>query len=200
MKTKALLAVVVAGAMTFAACNKKVDEKTMAEVNQFGTDWSTLGEKATNWNKQLAESTQHAKELAAKQNELMAKMSASKDEGMKTKMQEMTKTANENATNFESMTNDWNTWKTSWDENTKSYTEWQTKVTNGEVSHEDVVTGLNNWKTKLAESQQKIDNWNTAYNATKESWNKNMATYDEMSKTVTTPATTTTTTKGHTKK
>ena len=129
-------------------------------------------------------------------------MANSKDEVMKSKMKEMSKAANENASNFEAMSNDWNTWKTSWDENTKSYTEWQAKVTKGEVSSEDAVKGLADWKTKMTESQQKIDNWNTAYNATKESCDKNMASYDEMSKsmTTTTPGTTTTTTKGHTKK
>ncbi len=185
MKTKALLAVVVAGAMTFAACNKKIDEKTMADINQFGTDWSALGEKATNWSKQLTETTQHAKEFATKQTEMMASMASSKDEGMKTKMQDMTKTATENAANFESMTNDWNSWKTSWEENTKSFSEWQAKVAKGEVSSEDAVKGLADWKTKMTESQQKVDNWNTAYNSTKESWDKNMASCDEMSKSMT---------------
>ena len=203
MKTKALLAVVVAGAMTFAACNKKIDEKTMADINQFGTDWSALGEKATNWSKQLTETTQHAKEFAAKQTEMMTSMATSKDEAMKTKMQDMTKTATENAANFEAMTNDWNTWKAGWEENTKSYTEWQAKVAKGEVSPEDCVKGLADWKTKMTESQQKVDNWNTAFNATKESWDKNMASCDEMTKSMATNMATTPTkmvTKGTTKK
>jgi len=185
MKTKALAAFVVAGAMAFSACNKKVDEKTMADINQFGTDWSALGEKASNWSKQLTETTQHAKEFATKQTEMMNNMSSSKDEVMKSHMQEMTKTANENVANFEAMVNDWNTFKTTWDENTKSYTEWQNKVTTGQVSSEDAVKGLADWKTKMTDAQQKVDNWNTAYNAAKESWDKNMASYDEMSKSMT---------------
>ncbi|MCX6292373.1 MAG: hypothetical protein NT126_11515 [Bacteroidetes bacterium] len=185
MKTKVILALVVAGAMTLAACNKKVDEKTIADINQFGTDWSALGEKASNWSKQLTESAQHAKEFAAKQTEMMNTMSTSKDAAMKTKMQEMSTTANTNSANFETMMNDWNTFRTSWDANTKAYTEWQGKVVKGEVSSEDAVKGLADWKTKMTDAQQKVDGWNTAYNTAKESYDKTMTAYDEMSKSMT---------------
>lgn len=185
MKTKLILAFVVAGAMTFTACNKKVDEKTMADINQFGTDWSALGEKATTWSKQMMETAQHAKEFAAKQTEMMNTMATSKDVAMKTKMMDMTKVANENAMNCEAMVTEWNTFKTTWDENTKMYTEWQGKVTKGEVTPEDAVKGMAEWKTKMTEMQQKVDGWNTAYNTTKEACDKNMAACDEMSKSMT---------------
>ena len=45
MKTKAIVALMVAGALGFTACTKKIDEKTMGEITQFGTDWTALGEK-----------------------------------------------------------------------------------------------------------------------------------------------------------
>jgi hypothetical protein len=53
MKTKAVLSCMIACAITLSSCNHKVDEKTIADINQFGTDWSALGEKATNWSKQV---------------------------------------------------------------------------------------------------------------------------------------------------
>ena len=37
MKTKAIVALMVAGALGFTACTKKIDEKTMGEITQFGT-------------------------------------------------------------------------------------------------------------------------------------------------------------------
>jgi chromosome segregation ATPase len=188
MKTNALLAIVVAGAMTFTACNKKIDEKTMADINQFGTDWSTLGEKASTWSKQLAETAQHAKEVSTKQTEMWKSMSTSKDEAMKTKMQEMSKAATENSASFDAMMNDWNSYKTTWEANTKAFTEWQGKVTKGEVTPEEATKGITDWKTKMNEAQQKIDNWNTAYNSAKESCDKNMASLDEISKSMTTPS------------
>ena len=192
MKTKLILALVVAGAMTFAACNKKVDEKTMADINQFGTDWSALGEKANTWSKQVMETAQHAKEFAMKQTEMMNGMATSKDVAMKTKMMEMTKVATTNSMNFDAMVTEWNTYKTTWDENTKMYTEWQSKVGKGEVTPEDAVKGLADWKTKMTEAQQKVDNWNTAYNTAKDACDKNMAACDEMSKAMTIPVSKTT--------
>ena len=106
----------------------------------------------------------------------------SKDENMKMKMQEMTKTANDNAMHLESMVNDWTTWKTSWDENTKSWSEWQNKVVKGEVASEEVEKGISDWKNKMTEAQQKMDTWTTAYNSVKESCDKTMVESNEMSK------------------
>src|SRR6185436_1483190 len=186
MKTKVFAAFVIAGAVAFSACNKKVDEKTMADLNQFTTDWTAMGEKESSWSQQLVETTQHAKEFATKQNEMMNNMSTSKDENMKSKMQEMTKTANDNVASLESIVTEWNTFKTTWDENTTAYTEWQSKVTKGEVTSEEVEKGLADWRTKMTEAQQKMDSWNTAYMTTKETCDKNMAESNEMSKSMTT--------------
>ncbi len=188
MKKNVILAFVVAGAMSFAACNKKVDEKTMADMNQFTTDWSAMGEKATTWSTQLTETCQHAKDFAAKQTEMMNGMMSSKDEAMKTKMQEMTKTATDNAASCDAMMTEWTTFKATWDENTKAFTEWQGKVTKGEVTPDQVVAGMTDWKTKMADAQSKMDTWTTAFNATKESCDKNMAAADEMSKSMTSVA------------
>ena len=196
MKTKALLAFVVAGALTFTACNKKVDEKTMAEVNQFGTDWSAMGEKVTQMGTSMTETCQHAKDVAMKQTEMMNNMMNTKDEGMKTKMQEMTKMSNDNVTGCDGMMTEYNTFKTSWDENTQAFTTWQGKVKNGEVTPDDVTKGMTDWHTKMTEAQGKMDTWNTAFNTMKESTDKNMAMMDEMSKNMTS----TETTKGKMKK
>jgi hypothetical protein len=117
---------------------------------------------------------------------MMSKSETTWDAMMKTKMEEMTKTATENSANFDAMVNDWNGFKTTWDENTKLFADWQGKVIKGEVAAEDVVKGLGDWKNKMMEAQQKIDGWNTAYNTVKESCDKNMASADEMTKSVTT--------------
>src|SRR5437588_12125108 len=101
MKTKAFVAFAVAGTMAFTACNKKVDEKTMSEINQFSTDWSAMGEKASAWSKQLMETSQHAKEFASRQTQMMNNMANSKDEAMKMKMQQMTKAATDNSANLD---------------------------------------------------------------------------------------------------
>lgn len=185
MKTKALLAVVVAGAMTFAACNKKVDEKMMGEINQFGTDWTAMGEKVVQVGTNMTETCQHAKDVAMKHTEMMNGMMNTKDEGMKTKMQEMMKMSNDNVAGCDGMMNEYNAFKTTWDENTTAFMTWSGKVSHGEVTPDDAVKGLNDWKTKMTEVQQKMDNWNTAMNTMKESTDKNTATMDEMSKTMT---------------
>ena len=79
MKTNTILTLLVAGAMSFTACTKKIDEKTMAEINQFGTDWTALGEKAANWSSELMQTTAKAKEFAAQQTAMMSSMANSKD-------------------------------------------------------------------------------------------------------------------------
>lgn len=188
MKTNALFVAVLAGAMTFTACNRKVDEKTMSDMTQFGTEWTAMGEKASTWSTQLTATAQQAKDFAAKQTEMMNNMASSKDEAMKMKMQEMVKTANDNSMHLDAMVNDWNTWKTTWDENTKAYTEWQNKVTKGEVAPEEVTKGLADWRNKMTEVQTKMDGWNTAYNSVKESCDKTMAACDEMTKSMMSPA------------
>ncbi len=191
MKTKALLIPIigiVAGAMTFTACNQKVDEKTMTDVTQFGNDWNAMGEKASTWSTQLTETAHHAKDFASKQTDMMNTWMNSKDENMKMKMQEMTKTAMDNSTHLDAMVNEWNTWKTSWDENTKSYTEWQNKVMKGEVTPEDIQKGMTDWKNKMTEAQTKMDTWTTSYNSVKESCDRTMAASDEMSKSMSTPS------------
>ena len=185
MKTKALLIPVigiVVSAMTFTACNQKVDEKTMAEVTQFGTDWAAMGDRAAAWSVQLTETATQAKEWASKQTEMMNGITIWKDEGMKMKMQENVKTAVDNSTHLDGMVNDWNGFKNTWDANTSAWMEWQTKVTKGEISPGDVVTGLADWKTKMTEAQQKVEGWNTAYVVVKESCDKTMAVSDEMTK------------------
>jgi hypothetical protein len=186
MKTKVLTALVVAGAMTFAACNKKVDEKTMGEINQFGTDWTAMGEKVTMMGNTVTETCQHAKDVAMKQTEMMNGMMNSKDEGMKTKMQEMVKMSGDNVTGCEGMMNDYTAFKTTWDENTKAFTDWQGKVVGGGVTPDEAVKGLADWRTKMTDAQTKMDTWNTAFNTMKENTDKNMAQMDEMSKSMTT--------------
>src|SRR5947209_297375 len=103
MKTKLILAFVIAGAMSFSACTKKVDEKTMNDINQLEKDWTALGEKGTTWSQQVSETSAKAKEFAQKQNEMMTKMANSKDEAMKNKMTEMTKMSNDNVSKLENM-------------------------------------------------------------------------------------------------
>lgn len=184
MKTKAILAFVVAGAMALSSCTKKIDEKTMSEINQFGTDWTALGEKATAWSQQLTETATKAKEFAQAQSEMQTKWPNIKDEAMKTKMSETAQKATEDASKFESMSNEWNQFKTTWDESTAQFTAWKDRIAKGEINPADAVTGLADWKAKMSDAQAKIDSWNTMYAEAKSSIEQNMASADEMAKTL----------------
>jgi hypothetical protein len=183
MKTNAILTFMVAGAMTFTACTKKIDEKTVAEINQFGTDWSALGEKAATWSNDLSQTATKAKDFAAQQTAMMNNMATSKDAAMKTKVNEMAAHANEDATKFDAMQNEWNGFKATWDETTNQFTAWKDKVLKGEVTPEEAVKGLADFKTKMSDAQAKIDSWNTSYAEVKSSCEQNMAMAETMTKT-----------------
>ncbi len=188
MKTNVVLAFVAAGAIALTSCSKKIDEKTMAEINQFGTDWAALGEKATAWSTDLTASTQQSHEFATKAHTMADAMAAGKDETMKTKATEMTASADNDASTMDAMSTEWTSFKTSWDENSTAFTEWSAKVMKGEVTPEDATKGLADWKAKMTDAQSKIESWTAALATAKESSSKNMAMASEMEQS-TTPAT-----------
>ncbi|MBL0104051.1 MAG: hypothetical protein IPP51_10045 [Bacteroidetes bacterium] len=175
MKTKAILALVVAGTLSFSACTKKIDPKTVADINQFGTDWTAMGEKATAWSTEMAQTTTQAKEFAAKQAERMNSMTSSKDEAMKTQMATMVQSSNENVTKLENMQNEWNTFKATWDATTTQFSEWKDKVTKGEVTPEDAAKGLADFQSKMSDASNKIQSWTTSYAEIKTATEQNMA-------------------------
>jgi chromosome segregation ATPase len=189
MKKNVLLAFVAAGAISLSSCTNKVDEKTVTEINQFGTEWAATGEKATAWSNELTTSTQQAHEFTAKTKTLSESMSTSKDEAMKTKAAEMNKMAEQDAATMDAMTAEWNSFKTTWDENTTAFTEWSAKATKGEVSPEDANKGLADWRTKLTDAQTKIDTWTTQLATARENTTRNMAMATELEQTATTPKT-----------
>lgn len=180
MKTNVLLAFVAAGVIGLSSCSKKIDEKTMAEINQFGTDWAALGEKATAWSTDLTSSAQQAHEFATKAHSMSDAMATSKDEAMKTKAAEMTAAADQDATAMDGMSTEWTSFKTSWDENSTAFTEWSAKVMKGEVTADDAIKGLADWKAKMTDAQSKIDSWSSALATAKENTSKNMAMATEM--------------------
>ena len=182
MKTKAILAFMVAGALGFTSCTKKIDEKTMGEITQFGTDWTSLGEKATAWSTELNETATKAKEFATQQTERATAIATSKDEALKATAANMSKRATEDATKMEGMVNEYSTFKATWDETTKQFTEWKDKIAKGEINADEAVKGLADFRTKMSDAQTKIDTWNTAYAEVKSSCEKNMAAADEMAK------------------
>lgn len=175
MKTNVIITLLVAGAMSFTACTNKVDEKTIADINQFGSDWTALGEKATNWSNELAQTTTEAKEFAAKQTEMMNATAASKDEALKSKVNEMATKATQDATSLETMQNEWTAFKTTWDENTQQFSTWKEKVVKGEVPAEQVSTDLADYRTKMTDVQTRMDVWSTQYASVKTSYEQNMA-------------------------
>jgi chromosome segregation ATPase len=180
MKTNAILTLLVAGAVSFTACTKKIDEKTMAEINQFGTDWTALGEKASNWSNELSQTAAKAKDFAAQQTAMMNNVAKSKDAAMKTKVSEMAASANQNASKLESMQNEWNGFKSTWDETTKQFSEWNAKVVKGEVTPEEATKGLADFKTKMSDAQSKIESWSNSYAETKTACEQNMAMAESM--------------------
>ncbi len=178
MKTKAILAFVLAGAMSFTACTKKIDPKVVADINQFGTDWTALGEKATSWSTELAETTTKAKEFTAQQTEKMNAMTSPKDAAMKTQIAAVVATATENSTKLEGMQNEFNTFKATWDATTQQFGEWKDKAMKGEVSPEEVTKGLADFQTKYAEAQTAVEGWGTQYAAIKSSTDQNVASVE----------------------
>ncbi|MBL0256056.1 MAG: hypothetical protein IPQ03_00495 [Bacteroidetes bacterium] len=182
MKTKAIVALMVAGALGFTACTKKIDEKTMGEITQFGTDWTALGEKATAWSTDLTETSTRAKDFATQQTERATAISSSKDEALKATAANMSKMATEDAAKMEGMVNEYSTFKATWDETTKQFTEWKDKIAKGEISGDEASKGLADFRTKMSDAQTKIDTWNSVYAEVKSSCEKNMAAADEMAK------------------
>ncbi len=180
MKTNVVLAFVAAGAIALTSCSKKIDEKTMADINQFGTDWASLGEQATAWSTDLSASTQQCHEFATKSHAMSDAMATSKDETMKSKSIEMATMADQDATAMDGMSAEWASFKTSWDENTTAFTEWTAKVTKGEVTPDDATKGLADWKAKMSDAQAKIDSWSSSLATLKENTSKNMAMASEM--------------------
>ena len=71
MKTRAIAAFIIAGSLSFTACSIKMDEKTMSEITQFGTEWTALGEQASTWSQQLSETAAQATEFSTKQAEMI---------------------------------------------------------------------------------------------------------------------------------
>lgn len=187
MKTKVFFAFVMAAAFGLTSCTQKIDEKTIGEIQQFGTEWTSLGEKATAWSQELQTSAEQAKTFANQQNELVAASATMKDEATKTKIAEVAKMANEDASKFDGMLNEWNAFKATWDETTTQYSEWNDKVTKGEIKPADAIKGLNDFKTKMSDAQARMDSWSNTYAEVKSSCDQNMAIADEMAKTITAP-------------
>lgn len=180
MKTKVILAFVAAGALALSACTKKIDEKTMADINQFGTDWTTLGEQATAWAGDLQTATSEAQDFAAKQKSTLESLAASKDQALKDQANTMTEQANADAGTLQNMMNEYTSFRTSWDENTKAFGEWKDKIAKGEITPEDAIKGLADWKAKMTDAQTQITNWTAAFSSAKDSYTKNMAAATEM--------------------
>lgn len=180
MKTKAILAIVVAGALSFSACTKKVDPKTVADVNQFGTDWTALGEKATNWSNELTATTTQAKEFAAKQTERMNGLTSPKDQAVKTQLAQSIQASTENVTKLEGMQTEFNTFKATWDETTKQFGEWKDKVMKGEINPEEAAKGLADFQTKMVASQTQVEGWNTQYAEIKTATEQSMASAESV--------------------
>ncbi len=184
MKTRAITAFIIAGALSFTACTKKIDEKTMSEINQFGTEWTALGEQASTWSQQLSQTATQATEFSAKQAEMAASATNIKDEAIKTQIAEMSRVSSEDASKLNNMVSEYGTFKTTWDETTQQFSEWKDKISKGEISAPDAIKGLADFKTKMSDAQARFESWNTAYAETKNSCDQNMAAAGELAKTM----------------
>ncbi len=184
MKTRAIAAFIIAGSLSFTACTNKIDEKTMSEITQFGTEWTALGEQASTWSQQLSETAAQATEFSAKQTEMINSTASIKDEAIKSQVAEMSKVSTEDASKLNNMVNEYSTFKTTWDETTQQFNEWQAKVSKGEINAQDATKGLADFKTKMSDAQARFESWNTAYAETKSSCDQNMAAADELAKTM----------------
>jgi chromosome segregation ATPase len=184
MKTRAIAAFIIAGSLSFTACTNKIDEKTMSEITQFGTEWTALGEQAGSWSQQLSETAMQATEFSAKQAEMVNSTANIKDEAIKNQIAEISKVSSEDASKLNNMLSEYSTFKTTWDETTQQFNEWQAKVSKGEINPQDAIKGLADFKTQMSDAQARFESWNTAYAETKNSCDKNMAFADELAKTI----------------
>jgi len=184
MKTRAIAAFIIAGALSFTACTKKIDEKTMSEINQFGTEWTALGEQASTWSQQLSETATQATEFSTRQAEMINTTANIKDAAVKTQIAEMSKLSSEDAAKLNNMVSEYGTFKTTWDATTQQFNEWKDKVTKGQVTPEDAIKGLADFKTQMSDAQARFESWNTAYSEVKSSCDQNMAAADELAKTM----------------
>jgi len=182
MKTKAILAFMIAGAMSFTACTKKIDEKTMSEINQFGTDWTALGEQVSSWSQELTETAARATEFSTKQAEMANNIANIKDESIRTRITEMSQASSNDASKLNTMVSEFGSFKTTWDETTQQYNEWKDKITKGEINPADAIKGLADFRTKMSDAQARYESWSTAYAETKNSCDQNMAAADEIAK------------------
>ena len=73
MKTNFLVVVALAGILFVTACKKGPSEETMKAVNEFETNWSALGQQATEWSEQLKTSVNDCTKMCVK-NDSMSSM------------------------------------------------------------------------------------------------------------------------------
>src|ERR1043165_7956013 len=122
MKSKLILMAVAAGALSLTACNKKIDEKTMADIKQFETDWTATGTAATTWSTDMTAEKQKATDHVTKQTAMMTgMMDKIKDEATKAKLQELDKTDHEALAAMEGMSTNWNEFNTQWQNDSKAW-------------------------------------------------------------------------------
>ncbi|MBK5285826.1 MAG: hypothetical protein JJE25_10535 [Bacteroidia bacterium] len=182
MKSKLILLSMVAGALSFTACNKGVSEETKTSIATFEAAWAETGTMATNWSTDLTNEYNKCKTHVEKQTADMTAMpdKMKKDENMMAKMTEMDNADKANMTALEGMTTEWNTFKTDWETNTADYTAWKEKVDKGEISNDEATKAMADWNTKLENAKNQLNTWNTAYSSTKEKAEKDMAACDAM--------------------
>lgn len=182
MKSKLILVSMLAGALSFTACNNGVSPETKTSIATFEASWQEAGTMATNWSADLTSEYNkckaHCDNQTAKMNS--PEMQKMKDEAMKAKMTEMDNADHANMTAMEGMTKEWETFKADWDKNSADYTAWKEKVDKGEVNNDDAVKAMTDWQTKLDNAKNQLNTWNTAYASTKEKTEKDMANCDAM--------------------
>src|SRR5260221_148181 len=91
MKSKLILLSMIAGALSFTACNKGVSEETKSSIANFETSWTEMGKMATNWSTDLTteynKCKSHIDKQTADMNNMTEKMK--KDQAMMTKLTEL---------------------------------------------------------------------------------------------------------------
>lgn len=181
MKSKLILTAVASCMLAFTACNKKIDDKTMADIKQFDTDWNALGTAATNWSNDLTAENQKATDHLTKQTAMMTgMMDKIKDESTKAKLTMLDKNDHEYVTNMAGMMNNWNDFNTQWTANTTAWTAWKARFDAGEVSNDDATKAMADWHNKYNDAKSKVDGWQTAYNTVKSNCEQNMAECNNM--------------------
>lgn len=152
MKIKAILAAAFA-VVVFASCEKKLDEKVVADITSFEESWSSLGTQVADFGGMFTAEVEGAKGMMMSMDSLVPKKGAEAAfEAGKTECAGIAAGYGEVGAAFEAA-------KGTWEAETAAFGEWKTKAMSMEIKAEEIPAQLEDFKTKMATWTTNLDSW-----------------------------------------